>query len=121
MPTWCRYCHKEGHTKFECPASKARIICYSCHQHGHRSFECPRRNNNLIINKTRRTYQSKPIASIDVVNQTTKLQDSDDDSNDSDYHDEEMEDVSESSDKEEEQTIDQDEILQLKQDLQLPV
>lgn len=121
MPTWCRYCHKEGHTKFECPASKARIICYSCHQHGHRSFECPRRNNNLIINKTRRTYQNKPIASIDVVNQTTKLQDSDDDSDDSDYHDEEMEDVSESSDKEEEQTIDQDEILQLKQDLQLPV
>jgi hypothetical protein len=19
MPTWCRYCHKEGHTKFGCP------------------------------------------------------------------------------------------------------
>jgi hypothetical protein len=42
MPTWCRYCHKEGHTKFDCPLSKARIICYSCHQQGHRSFECPR-------------------------------------------------------------------------------
>jgi hypothetical protein len=45
MPTWCRYCHKEGHTKFDCPLSKARIICYSCHQQGHRSFECPRRRN----------------------------------------------------------------------------
>jgi hypothetical protein len=44
MPTWCRYCHKDGHTKFECEQSRARILCYSCHQQGHRSFECPRRN-----------------------------------------------------------------------------
>ncbi|KAG1175709.1 hypothetical protein G6F36_011054 [Rhizopus arrhizus] len=52
---------------------------------------------------------------------TTKLQGSDDDSDESDYDNEEMEDVSESLDKEDEQTIDQDEILQLKQDLQPPV
>ncbi|KAI8364550.1 hypothetical protein BD560DRAFT_310802, partial [Blakeslea trispora] len=43
MPTWCRYCHQTGHTKFECEKSKARIICYSCQQFGHRSFECPRK------------------------------------------------------------------------------
>ncbi|KAI9483764.1 MAG: hypothetical protein EXX96DRAFT_465565, partial [Benjaminiella poitrasii] len=43
MPTWCRHCHKEGHTKFECAESKANLICYNCHQKGHRSFECPRK------------------------------------------------------------------------------
>ncbi|KAG0782234.1 hypothetical protein G6F17_011097 [Rhizopus arrhizus] len=25
MPTWCRYCHQTGHTKFDCEKSKARI------------------------------------------------------------------------------------------------
>ncbi|KAI8972163.1 hypothetical protein BDB01DRAFT_839540, partial [Pilobolus umbonatus] len=35
MPTWCRYCHEEGHTKFNCEKSKARIICYNCHEVGH--------------------------------------------------------------------------------------
>ncbi|KAI9485920.1 MAG: hypothetical protein EXX96DRAFT_604173 [Benjaminiella poitrasii] len=32
MPTWCRYCHREGHTKFECLKSKASIICYDCNE-----------------------------------------------------------------------------------------
>jgi hypothetical protein len=51
MPTWCRYCHKDGHTKFQCEASKARVLCYSCQEQGHRSYECPRRNSNTIPNK----------------------------------------------------------------------
>ncbi|KAI9472458.1 MAG: hypothetical protein EXX96DRAFT_452851, partial [Benjaminiella poitrasii] len=46
MPTWSRYCHKDGHTKFECELSKARILCYACHHYEHRSFECPRRNHS---------------------------------------------------------------------------
>lgn len=41
MPTWCRYCHQEGHTKFSCALSKAKMSCYACHEQGHRAFECP--------------------------------------------------------------------------------
>jgi hypothetical protein len=61
MPTWCRYCHKEGHTKFDCPTATARILCYSCHQQGHRSIECPRRNTFHAPNKKqdRKSYQSR--------------------------------------------------------------
>jgi hypothetical protein len=60
MPTWCRYCHKEGHTKFNCPLSRARILCYSCHEQGHRSFECTRRNvSNIQFKKTdRKSYKN---------------------------------------------------------------
>lgn len=61
MPTWCRYCHKDGHTKFDCPLSRARILCYSCHEQGHRSYECPRRNAVPTSNKKqdRKSYKSK--------------------------------------------------------------
>lgn len=74
MPTWCRYCHK-GHTKFECPDSKARIICYSCHQNGHRSFEYPRRNMPMNTNKKRdrKSYQTKQIVSSAVTDQINEL------------------------------------------------
>jgi hypothetical protein len=41
MPTWCRYCHKDGHSKYDCPLSKARILCYACHEQGHCSYKCP--------------------------------------------------------------------------------
>ncbi|KAI8338294.1 hypothetical protein BD560DRAFT_412972, partial [Blakeslea trispora] len=64
MPTWCRYCHQTGHTKFECEKSKARIICYSCQQLGHRSFECPRKVAT-VQNKRRKGASgsaSKPIS-----------------------------------------------------------
>lgn len=54
MPTWCRYCHKIGHTKFDCEKSKARIVCYSCHQFGHRSFECPRKQTHNPSKKAKR-------------------------------------------------------------------
>lgn len=60
MPTWCRYCHKENHTKFECELSKARIVCYSCHESGHRSFHCPRKNiNPAPFKKTKGDTNSK--------------------------------------------------------------
>ncbi|KAI9473419.1 MAG: hypothetical protein EXX96DRAFT_462248, partial [Benjaminiella poitrasii] len=48
MPTWCRYCHKGGHTKSSCVLSKASLICYVCHDKGHRSFECPRKAPPII-------------------------------------------------------------------------
>lgn len=79
MPVWCRYCHKDGHTKFDCPLSKARIICYSCHEHGHRSFECPRRNAPMK-KRDRKSYQTKK--EVELI-----IKDSDDDDNDSDYED----------------------------------
>jgi hypothetical protein len=56
MPTWCRYCHQEGHTKFSCEKSKARIICYACYESGHRSHECPRKNPGT--SKKRKTPES---------------------------------------------------------------
>ncbi|CAO3653343.1 unnamed protein product [Mucor fragilis] len=40
VATWCRYCHEEGHTKFECPKALARIICYNCDKAGHRQDTC---------------------------------------------------------------------------------
>jgi hypothetical protein len=64
MPTWCRYCHKDGHSKYDCPSSKARILCYACHEQGHRSYECPRRNASTPPNKRqdRKSYQNKEDA-----------------------------------------------------------
>ena len=50
MPLWCRYCHQNNHTKFECKASKAKTLCYACHEQGHRSFECPRKLNAVKQN-----------------------------------------------------------------------
>lgn len=48
MATWCRYCHEEGHTKFECPKAMARIICYNCDKAGHRQDTCtkPRKGSS---------------------------------------------------------------------------
>ncbi|KAI9334632.1 hypothetical protein BD770DRAFT_451506 [Pilaira anomala] len=51
MPAWCRYCHQDGHTKFNRDSSKARVLCYSCHEQGHRSYECTRRNSTTVPNK----------------------------------------------------------------------
>lgn len=41
MPTWCRYCHEEKHTKYECKKAKASILCYGCHKYGHVIAKCP--------------------------------------------------------------------------------
>lgn len=57
MPTWCRYCHEVGHTKYNCEKSKARTICYECHNQGHRSADCSRQNAGK--GKKRKTSQRK--------------------------------------------------------------
>jgi hypothetical protein len=41
MPTWCRYCHDEGHTKYECKKAQASILCYACDKYGHKQIDCP--------------------------------------------------------------------------------
>ncbi|CAO3629876.1 unnamed protein product [Cunninghamella blakesleeana] len=43
MPTWCRYCHEEGHNKYDCEKSLASMICYNCKIQGHRAASCPRK------------------------------------------------------------------------------
>jgi hypothetical protein len=110
MPTWCRYCHKEGHTKFDSPLSKARIICYSCHQQSHRSYECPRRRNvptNLHNQTSNQETQQENIT----INTITI--ESEDESNDPNYTDgDESDNMSILTDGSAEKTIDS----QLKED-----
>jgi hypothetical protein len=36
MLTWCRCCHDEGHTKYECKKAQASILCYACDKYGHK-------------------------------------------------------------------------------------
>ena len=59
MPTWCRYCHSEGHTKYECPKAMAGILCYSCDLYGHRAADCPKpkipKTRNTAFRKLRKT------------------------------------------------------------------
>ncbi|KAG1033100.1 hypothetical protein G6F43_013631 [Rhizopus delemar] len=123
MPTWCRYCHKEGHTKYECPLSKARIICYSCHQNGHRSFECPRRNSPLRANKKRdrKSYKSQQEVIHETPTVVTEVDESEDDPNDPDYSDEDVEQMSVTSDLTSEAIIDAEEVRQLEQDISIPI
>ncbi|KAG0929864.1 hypothetical protein G6F30_011855 [Rhizopus arrhizus] len=123
MPTWCRYCHKEGHTKYECPLSKARIICYSCHQNGHRSFECPRRNSPLHANKKRdrKSYKSQQEVTHETPTVVPEVDESEDDPNDQDYSDEDVEQMSATSDLTSEAIIDAEEVRLLEQDILIPV
>ena len=74
MPTWCRYCHQTGHTKFECEKSKARIICYNCQQMGHRSFECPRKIAQMKP-KRRKGRKVNEVETEDSSSKTNRLAD----------------------------------------------
>jgi hypothetical protein len=114
MPTWCRYCHKDGHTKFDCPLSKARIICYACHEMGHRSFECTRRNTpvNTKNKRVRKSYLTK-TATPDI---STDSDDDEkdpnytpeDDEKDSNYTSEDDDDKMSTIDEEEQKALDHD-------------
>ncbi|KAG1033074.1 hypothetical protein G6F43_013637 [Rhizopus delemar] len=80
---------------------------------------------NTNKKRDRKSYQTKPIISSAVPDQIYELQDSDDDSNDSDYKDEAMENMSIMSDEIENEVedtvIDPEEIRQLQQDMQNPI
>ncbi|KAI8067281.1 hypothetical protein BDF21DRAFT_312556, partial [Thamnidium elegans] len=41
VPSWCRYRHENGHTKYDCKKSCASILCFACDQLRHRQAECP--------------------------------------------------------------------------------
>lgn len=121
MPTWCRYCHQEGHTKFNCSVSKARIICYGCHEHGHRSFECPRRTTlkepRKNVNPTLTPPQTISTSSAPVDAMTVTSIDSSDDSDDSDYTEDCSGQMSVES-SENVETIEPEEVAQVQEDLQ---
>ncbi|KAI9486192.1 MAG: hypothetical protein EXX96DRAFT_33669 [Benjaminiella poitrasii] len=61
MPTWCRYCHDEGHTKVECPKALASIICYTCEKAGHRQADCPIQREK--INRSYKKARKSPLPS----------------------------------------------------------
>lgn len=74
MPTWCRYCHKDGHTKYECKKSRASILCFTCDQFGHRQAECPNPRN--AKSKLRPPKKARKTPSIDnemVINPSVEL------------------------------------------------
>lgn len=122
MPTWYRYCHKEGHTKIECPQSRARIICYSCHQNGHRSSECPRRNMSISAHKKRdrKSYQTPLSAPPLPLDQTVAPPETDDDPDDLEYQEDGGEDMFITSEVKSDDRIDNDELNQLQKDLGKP-
>lgn len=60
MPTWCRYCHQEGHAIAECEQAKAGIVCFYCHQRGHRARECPDKQKSQNPSKRPRTVDPTP-------------------------------------------------------------
>ncbi|KAI8329654.1 hypothetical protein BC941DRAFT_195222 [Chlamydoabsidia padenii] len=43
MPTWCRYCHEERHTKYDCAGLLASMTCHYCKEQGHRAANCPKK------------------------------------------------------------------------------
>jgi hypothetical protein len=79
---------------------------------------------NTNKKRDRKSYQTKQIVSSAVTDQINELQDSDDDSNDSNYKDEAIEKMSIMSDETENEVddnvIDPEEIRELQQDLQNP-
>ncbi|CEP15119.1 hypothetical protein [Parasitella parasitica] len=61
MATWCRYCHDEGHTKYECPKAMASIVCYNCDGNGHRQAQCDkpsRKPKQRESKKPRKSYEN---------------------------------------------------------------
>ncbi|CAO3596814.1 unnamed protein product [Absidia cylindrospora] len=62
MPTYCRYCHEEGHTKIECKSSLAGTTCYNCQTQGHRAAQCPSKSMKKA-RKTQLPSSPEPSAS----------------------------------------------------------
>ncbi|KAG1140783.1 hypothetical protein G6F37_009190 [Rhizopus arrhizus] len=52
MPTYCRYCHQEGHAVSECPKKRSTRVCWNCHKSGHIAADC---SKDKPSKKTRKT------------------------------------------------------------------
>ncbi|KAG1312030.1 hypothetical protein G6F64_003355 [Rhizopus arrhizus] len=64
MPTYCRYCHAEGHAVPDCPKKRSSRVCWNCRASGHIVAECAKCKNKPF-KKDRKT----PTASQDRVDQ----------------------------------------------------
>ncbi|ORE00896.1 hypothetical protein BCV72DRAFT_339774 [Rhizopus microsporus var. microsporus] len=103
MPIWCRYCQKESHTKSECAESKARRPRRNFPLNSHKKHDC-------------RSHQLKQPVPLDLSTVNTQIQDSEEDSDDSDYREEDGGAMSTTSDKEGNDLIDEDEARPLTED-----
>ncbi|KAG1117218.1 hypothetical protein G6F42_013496 [Rhizopus arrhizus] len=63
MPTYCRYCHQEGHAVSECPKKRSTRVCWNCHKSGHIAAECSKDKPSKKARKT----PTAPTAREDVV------------------------------------------------------
>ncbi|KAG0944557.1 hypothetical protein G6F57_002253 [Rhizopus arrhizus] len=54
MPTYCRYCHAEGHTVPDCLKKRSSRVCWNCRASGHIAAECAK-SNNKPFKKARKT------------------------------------------------------------------
>ncbi|KAG1469573.1 hypothetical protein G6F56_003181 [Rhizopus delemar] len=52
MPTYCRYCHQEGHAVSECPKKRSTRVCWNCHKTGHIAAECSKDKPSKKARKT---------------------------------------------------------------------
>ncbi|KAG1372490.1 hypothetical protein G6F61_011010 [Rhizopus arrhizus] len=64
MPTYCRYCHAEGHAVPDCPKKHSFRFCWNYRASGHITTECAKSKNKLF-KKARKT----PTAPQDRVDQ----------------------------------------------------
>ncbi|KAG0734722.1 hypothetical protein G6F66_012833 [Rhizopus arrhizus] len=54
MPTYCRYCHAEGHVVPDCPKKRSSRVCWNCRTSGHIAAECTK-SKNKPFKKARKT------------------------------------------------------------------
>jgi hypothetical protein len=52
MPTYCRYCHQEGHAVSECTKKRSTRVCWNCHKTGHIAAECSKDKPSKKARKT---------------------------------------------------------------------
>ncbi|KAG1404204.1 hypothetical protein G6F58_010229 [Rhizopus delemar] len=64
MPTYCRYCHAEGHVVPDCPKKRSSRVCWNCRTSGHIAAGCTK-SKNKPFKKARKT----PTASQDRADQ----------------------------------------------------
>ncbi|ORY99660.1 hypothetical protein BCR42DRAFT_497306 [Absidia repens] len=43
MKNFCKYCHKDGHVRDNCPIAPPLRLCYTCNRPGHIAAHCPSR------------------------------------------------------------------------------